>query len=284
MTFDPPKTFTAEEYFAIEEADPWKNEYINGEIRAMPHVNADHVLIMGNIVAGLHGQLKDKPGNVLMSRMRLKVKADFYTYADTIVVRDEIVCDENDNLLNPTVIVEILSKESEAYDRGEKFLRYRKLESFVEYVLVAQDKPRVEHYFRQSENAWLISETTDLHDSIHLSSVGCHLKLSDIYHKIEFKEEWEEEADMPQRNWNITRKGYAWNADEALSRLREFPAKAEMMDGKLFWSEEDRLIALGCLLENVGIDKALRFCELQLWKDAIADLEKHEIDKRSNEE
>lgn len=279
MNFEPPKTFTAEEYFAIEEADPWKNEYIDGEIRAMPHVNADHVLIMGNIAAELHGQLKDRPGQVLMSRMRMKVDADFYTYADTIVVQDKIVCDENDNLMNPTVIVEILSKESEAYDRGKKFVRYRNLESFIEYVLVAQNKPQIEHYFRQSENAWLISETTDLQDSVHLPSIGCHLKLSDIYLKIEFKEEQEEETDMPERNWNITRKGYAWNADEALPRLREFPAKAEIMDGKLFWSEEEKLIALGCLLENVGIDKALSFGDLQLWKDAIADLEKDKKQK-----
>ncbi len=84
---------------------------------------------------------------------------------------------------------------------------------------------------------------------------------------------------MPDGNWNITRKGRTWEADEALPRLREFPAKAEMMDGKLFWSEEERLIALACLLENVGIDKAIHFGELELWKEAIADLEKSEMDK-----
>ncbi len=168
MASNPSKRFTPEEYFVIEEADPWKNEYIDGEIRAMPHVNANHVLITGNIGSQLQGQLKGKPSLVLMSRMRTKVSASFFTYPDVIVVRDRAVCDENENLLNPTVIIEVLSEESEAYDRGEKFGRYRKLDSFIEYLLVAQDKPRVEHYFRQSENAWLISETSDLQDTVHL--------------------------------------------------------------------------------------------------------------------
>jgi Uma2 family endonuclease len=276
MASNPPKLFTPEEYFVIEEADPWKNEYVDGEIRAMPHVNANHVLITGNIGSELHGQLKGMPSLVLMSRMRTKVSPSFFTYPDVIVVRDKAVCDENDNLLNPTVIIEVLSEESEAYDRGEKFGRYRKLDSFIEYLLIAQDKPHVEHYFRQSENAWLISETSDLQDTIHLSSSGCQLRLSEIYRKIEFVED---EVDMPEGNWSITRKGRTWDAGEALPRLRDFPAKAEMMDGKLFLSEEERLIALGCLLENVGIDKAIRFGELEMWKEAIADLEKNEKDK-----
>ena len=88
-------------------------------------------------------------------------------------------------MLNPTVIFEVLSPSTEAYDRGEKFAHYRKLASLSEYVLISQDKPHVEHYVRQSDNQWLISEASSLQDTMHLPSINCALVLAEIYEKVE---------------------------------------------------------------------------------------------------
>ncbi|PYT04328.1 MAG: hypothetical protein DMF60_15690, partial [Acidobacteria bacterium] len=89
---------------------------------------------------------------------------------------------------NPAVIIEVLSKSTEAYDRGKKFMKYRKIESLSEYLLVAQDKSCVEHYVRQENGGWLLSESTALSDEIYLSSINCHLKLSVIYDKVSLGE------------------------------------------------------------------------------------------------
>lgn len=88
-------------------------------------------------------------------------------------------------MLNPSVIVEVLSDSTEAYDRGEKFAHYRRLKSLTDYLLIAQDKVRVEHYVRQGDQ-WVLSEASDLNSTIHLSSIGCDLALRDIYDKVEF--------------------------------------------------------------------------------------------------
>jgi Uma2 family endonuclease len=119
--------------------------------------------------------------------MRVKISpTGLYTYPDVTVVCGEAQFEDTqqDTLLNPTLIVEVLSESTEAYDRGGKFAHYRKLASLMEYVLIAQTKPHVEHYVRQPDNRWLLAEADSLHQTLHLPSIDCHLALAEVYDKV----------------------------------------------------------------------------------------------------
>jgi Uma2 family endonuclease len=188
MSFELKPRFTPEEYLALERKAERKSEYFNGEIFAMSGASPQHVLIVTNVVAELRGQLKTRPCTVYSTDLRLKVSATgLYTYPDVIVVCGEPQFDDDhkDTLLNPTLIVEVLSESIKDYDRGAKFEQYRKIESFVEYVLIAQDKRHVEHFVRQAGNRWLLSETNRLEDTLELTSIACNLMLTEVYDKVE---------------------------------------------------------------------------------------------------
>jgi Uma2 family endonuclease len=143
---------------------------------------------VANVIGELRSQLKGRPCTTYPSDMRVKVSpTGLYTYPDVIVVCDEALFEDNqqDTLLNPTLIVEVLSESTEAYDRGGKFAHYRKLASLMEYVLITQTKPHIEHYVRQSDNRWLLAEADSLQDTLHLPSIDCHLALAEVYDKVE---------------------------------------------------------------------------------------------------
>jgi Uma2 family endonuclease len=176
-----------QEYLATERRAKHKSEYFDGQIFAMSGASKQHNLIVANVLGELHAQLKKRPCTVYPSDMRLKVSpTGLYTYPDVSAVCGEAEFDDEqqDTLLNPIIIVEVLSKSTEGYDRGEKFEHYRKLESLVEYILVAQDKYHVEHYARQPNHQWLLTETDSLQETIQLPSIGCQLALVDIYDKV----------------------------------------------------------------------------------------------------
>lgn len=176
-----------QEYLATERQAEYKSEYFKGETFAMSGASKRHNLIAGNVLAELHAQLKKRPCTICPSDMRIKVGATgLYTYPDVTVVCDEAQFDDDqqDTLLNPTVIVEVLSKSTEAYDRGEKFGHYRKLSSLAEYILIAQDKYHIEHYVRQPDNQWLLAETDNWQDTLQLPAINCHLAMADIYDKV----------------------------------------------------------------------------------------------------
>lgn len=184
--------FTPEEYLAQERQAQTKSEYLNGEIFAMSGASRRHNLITVNITAGLHAQLRQRPCEVYTSDMRVKVSpTGLYTYPDVVVVCDEPQFEdaELDTLLNPTLIVEVLSKSTEDYDRGSKFEHYRSLDSLQEYVLVAQDRCHIVHYIRQPGNTWVLSETQLLNDRLPLPSLGGELLVSEVYAKVRFDEE-----------------------------------------------------------------------------------------------
>ena len=188
MSLQPKTQFTSVEYLTLERKAECKSEYFNGEIFAMAGATPEHVLIVTNVVSELHGQLKSRHCTVYSTDLRLKVSATgLYTYPDVIVVCGEPQFDDDhkDTLLNPTFIVEVLSNSTKDYDRGGKFEQYRMLESFIEYVLIAQDKHHVEHFVKQPNNYWLFSETNHLEDALELSSIDCHLALTEIYDKVE---------------------------------------------------------------------------------------------------
>ena len=149
-----------------------------------------HNLIVGNVFAGFHAQLRKRPCKVYASDMRVRVsQAGLYAYPDVVVICGEARFDDDqrDTLLNPSVIVEVLSDSTEGYDRGKKFEHYRKLESLAEYVLIAQDKHHVEHYVRQPDHRWLLSEYDNLQDAVEFPSIHTHLSLSEIYDKVDME-------------------------------------------------------------------------------------------------
>ena len=178
------RTFTVQEYLQLERAANYKSEYFNGEIFAMAGASTAHNTISANIIGVLWAQLRGRC-RVLNSDMRIALDASSsYSYADVLVVCGEpklLAESFQDNLTNPRVIFEVLSPSTEAYDRGDKFEQYRKIPSFTDYVLVAQDQVRVEHYQRREDGAWVSQVYAGLTASLRIGSIGCSLALADIY-------------------------------------------------------------------------------------------------------
>jgi len=185
-----PKTYlTPEEYLALERAAETKSEYFEGEMVATSGASRPHNLIVTNLVSELRGQLKGRPCEVYAADMRVKIETlrrPMYTYPDLVAVCGEPQLEDEhlDTLLNPTLLVEVLSPSTESYDRGRKFAAYRTLSSLQEVVLVAQDEPLVELYTRQPDQRWLLSEVAGLDAVAQLISVDCELSLREIYDKV----------------------------------------------------------------------------------------------------
>ncbi len=191
MTAQAQRKITPDEYLFMEREAEFRSEYYDGEIFAMAGASRRHNLIVSNTVREISLQMKGRKCNVYSSDMRVKVSpTGLYTYPDIVTVcGEEIYADEEaDTLLNPALIIEILSKSTESYDRGEKFAHYRTISSLKEYVLISQDRMQIEHYLRQDNNRWLLSEFSHPEDTVQLPSVGCSLKLSEVYDKVDFSE------------------------------------------------------------------------------------------------
>jgi len=183
-----------EQYLIQERKSADKHEYYAGEIFALTRANQQHNLIVGNVSSELSLQLKKRVDTVYACAMRVKIEqVGLYTYPDVVVVcgKAQFEDKEQDTLLNPTVIVEVLSKSTEAYDRGAKFKNYRTLPSLTEYILIAQDAHHIEHYIRQADNQWLLSEVDDPDGAVDLPTIQCHLLLHEVYDKVEFAPEAE---------------------------------------------------------------------------------------------
>jgi Uma2 family endonuclease len=184
-----PKTFlTPEEYLEIERKAEYKSEYCDGEMFAMAGAGEVHNLLVTNLVAGLHQQLRSRPCRVYSNDMRVRVHATgLYTYPDVVVVCGErrFLDDRRDTLLNPSLLIEVLSPSTEAYDRGRKFDQYRSIESLGEYLLVASDRVHVDQYTRQPDGRWLLTAASRLEDSLDLQSVGYRLALADLYERVD---------------------------------------------------------------------------------------------------
>ena len=188
MSFQAKQQYTPEEYLALERQAQYKSEYYAGAIFAIAGASRWHNLIVANVVRELSLQLKGRPCTTYPSDLRVKISpTGLYAYPDVTVVCGDAQFEDTqqDTLLNPTLIVEVLSESTEAYDRGSKFAHYRKLASLLEYVLITQTKPHVEHYVRQPDNRWLLAEADSVHDTLHLPSIDCHLALSEVYDKVD---------------------------------------------------------------------------------------------------
>ncbi len=188
------KTYTEEEYFELEGRSVEKHEFHNGKITKMAGADPIHNIIASRIIFELIKLLDEKEGDfiVMNSDTRIKIpKLNKYVYPDAVVVCKEIEVYEKDacTILNPILIVEVLSPSTAEYGRTNKFELYSIIPSFKEYLLVAQDQPWTATFFRKASNIWVNTAVEGLDSSIHLSSVNVSLNLSDIYKKIEFPNE-----------------------------------------------------------------------------------------------
>jgi Uma2 family endonuclease len=182
---------TPEEYLALERAAERKSEYRDGEIVGITGGTRRHSLITVNVSSELDRQLEDRPCEVHVNDLRVLVAARrLYTYPDVIVVCGEPALADRyrDTLTNPTVLIEVLSPSTEAYDRGMKFEHYRTLDSLREYLLVSQNRPQVDHFMREDDGPWLLSAANDLAATIVLPSIQCQLAMARIYKKVRFGE------------------------------------------------------------------------------------------------
>jgi len=180
------KKITEAQYLKMERAAETRSEFFDGEVFAMAGTSKRHAIIAGNAFAALHPQVRRRNCDIFQNEMRLKVAVSgLYTYPDIVIACGGQYEDvELDTLLNPTVIIEVLSKSTAAYDCGEKFAQYRKLPSLTNYLLITQNKRLIEHYTRQSDGKWLLSEYSELDDVIELPSIGCWLALRDVYDQV----------------------------------------------------------------------------------------------------
>jgi len=180
---------TPEQYLEIERKAEFRSEYYQGEMFAMSGATITHTALVVNIAVDLAPQLRPGPCRVYTQDLRVQVSATgLYTYPDLVIACREyrLLDARQDTLLNPVVIIEVLSESTEAYDRGKKFGHYRTLESLQEYVLVAQDRVQVERFTRQPGEQWLLTAANRLEDTIALESVGCQLHLADIYEGVDW--------------------------------------------------------------------------------------------------
>lgn len=178
-----------EQYLQIERKASFKSEYWSGQMFAMAGASREHNVIVGNVVSGVHSRLRGKPCETYPSDMRVQVSATgLYTYPDiTIVCGEPLFLDaEVDTLLNPLLLVGVLSDSTGAYDRGGKWKNYQRLDSLQEYVLVSQTEPRVEKYVRQPGGQWLYSQVSGLDAVLPLAALDVSLPLSEIYTRVKF--------------------------------------------------------------------------------------------------
>jgi Uma2 family endonuclease len=180
------RLLSAEEYLRWERRQPGKHEYVHGAAVAMAGATIAHNKIVANVLRALGNALVDRPCSVLASDTRVHIPASGnYRYPDASVACDPIQREDGelDTLLNPSVLVEVLSENTEAMDRGPKFREYRSIPSFRDYLLVDQNEPLVEHYVRQDSGLWTYRDAGP-DDRITLASCGVEIRVSELYLKV----------------------------------------------------------------------------------------------------
>jgi Uma2 family endonuclease len=195
--------YSPDEYLALERAAEEKSEYLDGIIYLMSGGTVEHSTISLNIGSELRAQLKGKRCRAFESNMKIGIPdSRLFSYPDASVVCGEPVFRDQyrDVIINPTVIVEVLSSSTERFDRGKKFARYQQLESFTDYVLIAQDEPRVEHFAKQANGTWILTIVEGLENQLHLPSLDCVLSRNEIYDRVKFpKEEGKRKKRSPAK-------------------------------------------------------------------------------------
>lgn len=190
--------FTADQYLVIERKSEERHHYLDGEIYAMAGDSPEHADISANLVMVVGIQLRAGRFRVRTKQTRVRsgptltageTTRCLFSYPDVVVICEEpqYLDPHRDVLLNPKAVMEVLSKSTEAFDRGEKFTRYQTWnESLTDYVLVSQDKPQIEHYARQSDGTWTYRLTAGLEASVSIPSIAVTLKLVEVYDRVKF--------------------------------------------------------------------------------------------------
>lgn len=196
------KLYTVEEYLKMEREAFERSEYINGEIFAMAGESENHADISVNIIRETSLQLRKTDCKLRAKDTKVR-SGDFeekkphsmkgmFSYPDIVIFcgKAEFHDEHKDIILNPKVIIEVLSESTELFDRNTKFFRYSKFNlTLTDYILVSQDKPMVEHFIRQDDESWKIYTYFGLKETFTIESIGCKLKLSDIYDRVKFSKE-----------------------------------------------------------------------------------------------
>src|SRR5215467_9731674 len=190
--------FSVEEYLALERESEERHEYLDGHVYAMAGESPEHSDICSNLVSILHLQLRGTPYRVWAKDTKVRSGPEprsrratkgLFSYPDLVVVcgTPQFHDAYRDVLLNPTVIIEVLSPSTEAFDRGEKFWRYRMWTPLLtDYLLVSQTLPLIEHYVRQADDTWNLTTVRTMEASVYLASVDCTMRLRDVYDRIDF--------------------------------------------------------------------------------------------------
>ncbi len=182
--------YTPEEYLALEEESDVKHEYLDGEIQSMTGGTPNHNDIAGNFYAFLKLALRGKGYKVFMTDLRLWIpQFNIYTYPDVMVIKGQPTLQDNrnDTVINPLLIVEVLSKSTKNYDQGDKFDYYRSIPGFAEYILVDQYRYAVKQYAKADDSRWWLSEYQAQDDSFPFVSLELEIGLNEIYEEIDFK-------------------------------------------------------------------------------------------------
>jgi Uma2 family endonuclease len=191
--------YTPEEYLALEEVAKFRSEYIDGQIIPMTGGTTNHNRLAGNFYAALNFAFKRQDYEVFMGDVRLWIpKKRIYTYPDVMIIAStpEYYNNRKDTIVNPMVIIEVLSKSTQRYDRGDKFTAYRTIPTFQEYVLLDQTQMRVEQFYKTGKKQWALREYDEEDESIALASVPFQIDLEDLYSKVKFEPIEEEELGV----------------------------------------------------------------------------------------
>lgn len=189
MVADPQKIYSPQQYVALERAAEWKSEFFNGQIYAMAGGSPTHAQLTINVGSLLHQQLRGQSCRTFSSDLRVQISATgAFVYPDVTVACPPLHFSDEDDyaLTNPVVVIEVLSPSTEAHDRGAKWGHYQQISSLRDYILVAQDQARLEHYSRQDDGSWRYHVVQNAESAVQLDSIGCHLNIGDVYEGVEF--------------------------------------------------------------------------------------------------
>jgi Uma2 family endonuclease len=184
------RRYSPEEYLEREVASDIRHEYLDGEIVPMTGGTPNHNQIMLNLAGALNFVLRQQPYRVFAADQRLWIpESDNYTYPDVMVVEGELAYKpgRKDTITNPILIMEVLSASTRTYDRGDKFVHYRTIPSFREYVLVDQYSAHVEHHVKTGPKQWMMQEYDGMEAILKLSALDFEISLADIYAKVDFE-------------------------------------------------------------------------------------------------
>ena len=184
----PTTLLTPEEYLAAERAAETRSEYVDGVVYPMTGASLNHILIVTNLTIELGLQLRGKPCFVMSNEMKVRLPdSQKFFYPDVTAVCGELQFhdDRKDIIVNPALIIEVLSPSTEAFDRGDKFHSYQRIDSLREYILVSQDQPYIEQYVRRDAGTWSYRSVTGREGSLALPSVECTLNLGAVYDKVD---------------------------------------------------------------------------------------------------